>query len=304
MELRDAGAGDGQFDEGAGGVKVTRESHAVVIPLFGALSTDFTDYLQALVDQSFFVVLVDNNPQCLPPRLKQVIGCELLVNSNRGGIAGGLNRGIEFALQSGISWITLLDQDSRIPVEQIRQLLEPFALYPGRRLVVGPSIWDQQRQIRHGRWLPSANAFEKTRLLISSGTTFQARDWPLLGSLHEELFIDFVDHAWCFRAQARGFELLQHSEVVLKQQFGVVHPNRFCRWLGMQLYSPERHFYGLRNFRWLFLQPYVPRDLKLKELIKILVKPWLWLLLEPGRQANLKAIVWGLLAPLPGGYKR
>ncbi len=302
MELRVAGAGDGEFDEGAGGVKVTRKSHAVVIPLFGVLSTDFTDYLQALVDQSFFVVLVDNNPQFLPARLKQVMGCELLVNSNRGGIAGGLNRGIEFALQRGISWITLLDQDSRIPVEQIRRLLEPFEACPERQLVVGPSIWDQQRQVRHGRWLPSSDAFQETRLLISSGTTFQAKDWAQLGSLHDQLHIDFVDHAWCFRAQARGFKLLQHSEVVLKQQFGVVHPNRFCRCLGMQLYSPERHFYGLRNFRWLLLQPYVPLGLKLKELLKMLFKPWLWLLLEPKREANLKAIVRGLLAPLPGRY--
>jgi rhamnosyltransferase len=302
VELRDAGAGDGEFDEGAGGVNVTRKSHAVVIPLFGTLSTDFTDYLQALVAQSFLVVLVDNNLQCLPAPLIQVTGCELLVNGNRGGIAGGLNRGIEFALKAGISWITLLDQDSRIPVEQIRRLLEPFEAYPERRLVVGPSIWDQQRQVRHGRWLPSSDPFQETRLLISSGTTFQAKDWPQLGSLHDPLHIDFVDHAWCFRAQARGFKLLQHSEVVLKQQFGVVHPNRFCRWVGMQLYSPERHFYGLRNFRWLLLQPYVPLDLKLKEFLKMLFKPWLWLLLEPKRGANLKAFVRGLLAPLPGRY--
>jgi len=279
-----------------------RQSHAVVIPLFGALSADFACYLRTLVDQSFLVVLVDNNYQRFPSHLNQVMGCEFVVNGNRGGIAGGLNRGIEFALQSGVSWITLLDQDSRIPVEQICRLLEPFEVYPERRLVVGPSIWDQQRQIRHGRWLPSFNAFQQTRLLISSGTTFQAKDWHQLGSLHDELHIDFVDHAWCFRAQARGFKLLQHSEVVLKQQFGAVHPNRFCRWLGMQLYSPDRHFYGLRNLRWLLLQPYVPLDLKLKELLKMLFKPWLWLLLEPNRGANLKAIARGLLAPLPGRY--
>jgi non-ribosomal peptide synthetase component F len=47
---------------------------------------------------------------------------------------------------------------------------------------------------------------------------------------------------------------------------------------------------------------YVPLDLKLKELLKMLFKPWLWLLLEPKREANLKAIVRGLLAPLPGRY--
>jgi rhamnosyltransferase len=120
--------------------------------------------------------------------------------------------------------------------------------------------------------------------------------------MHEGLFIDFVDHAWCFRAQARGLKLFQHPEVILKQQFGALHPSRFCRWIGLQLYSPERHFYSLRNLRWLCLQPYVPFDLKIKEGLKMLVKPWFWLLFEPCRSANLRAIVASLFAPLPDSY--
>jgi rhamnosyltransferase len=156
--------------------------------------------------------------------------------------------------------------------------------------------------VRHGRSSRSANGLDATRLLISSGTTFRSVDWPELGSLHDDLYIDFVDHAWCFRAQARGYSLWQHPEVLLRQQFGSVHPNRLCRLLGLQLYSPDRHYYGLRNLRWLCLQPYVPLDLKVKEIVKMLIKPWLWLLYEPQRPANFRAIVRGLFARLPGPY--
>jgi rhamnosyltransferase len=146
------------------------------------------------------------------------------------------------------------------------------------------------------------DGMDATRLLISSGTTFRSSDWSQLGLMHEDLFIDFVDHAWCFRAQARGFQLLQHPLVTLRQQFGAEHPNGFCRRFGMQLYSPERHFYGLRNLRWLCLQSYIPLDLKLKELLKMLVKPWLWLAFEPRRPENFRAIVAGLFASLPARY--
>lgn len=277
--------------------------HAIVIPLFGVVPQGLVDYLHSLVRAGLCVVLVDNNPQPLHGQIEMASGWEILHNFNRGGIAGGLNHGINHAQKLGCKWITLLDQDSRIPSDQICRLLEPWqASALNHHLVVGPSIWDEQRQIRHGRWQASNTAFEETRLLISSGTTFRSSDWALLGSLHEDLFIDFVDHAWCFRAQARGFQLLQHSEVILRQQFGVEHPNRLCRRLGLQLYSPERHFYGLRNLRWLCLQPYIPLDLKIKELTKMLIKPWLWLLFEPHRRANLKAIVLGFLAPLPSKY--
>ena len=256
-------------------------------------------YLKDLTDLGMFVVLVDNNPQPLISPVNPSGNCELVFNGNRGGIAGGINRGIECALAAGCTWITLLDQDSRIEAGQILLLAKALDAYPGQKLVVGPSIWDEQRQKRHGRWRASVDGFDATRLLISSGTTFRSLDWPRLGAMHEGLFIDFVDHAWCFRAQARGFQLLQHPLVTLRQQFGAEHPNEFCRWLGMQLYSPERHYYGLRNMRWLCLQPYIPLDLKIKELLKMLVKPWLWLAFEPRRIENLQAIVAGLFASLP-----
>jgi rhamnosyltransferase len=279
-------------------------SHALVVPLFGAVPPpDLADYLQHLLAAGLVLVLVENNPGGALAWGHLLPRTQLVLNQNRGGIAGGLNRGIAMARQAGVACITLLDQDSRIPADQIGRLREPFEATPERRQVVGPRIWDAQRQTRHGRFSPSAQqGLEATRLLISSGTTFRSADWPELGCLHEDLCIDFVDHAWCFRAQARGFSLWQHPKVLLNQQFGSVHPNRLCRRLGLQLYSPERHYYGLRNLRWLCLQPYVPLDLKVKEIVKMMVKPWLWLLCEPQRPANLRAIVRGLFARLPGPY--
>jgi rhamnosyltransferase len=279
-------------------------SHAVVIPLFGAdsCSAELQAYLSDLLAAGLAVVLVDNNPQPVLQGDLVPAGCQGLVNHNRGGIAGGLNRGIERALQLGARFLTLLDQDSRIAADQVARLREPLERQPPQRLVVGPSIWDAQRRERHGRWHPREDGLDATRLLISSGTTFRSEDWPELGRLHEDLCIDFVDHAWCFRAQARGFALVQHPAVRLHQQFGAVHPHPLCRRLGMQLYSPERHYTALRNLRWLCRQPSVPLDLKGKEVLKMAMKPWLWLLFEPDRRANLQAIVRGLRAPLPGPY--
>lgn len=277
--------------------------HAVVIPLFGqGAVNELRPYLQELVNAGFLVVVVDNNPRQLALDAPEIPGCRLLLNDNVGGIAGGLNRGVDFALEAGAQWITLLDQDSRIDVGKIACLREPFEQQIPPRKVIGPCIWDEQHQRRHGRWTPSSNHLDSTRLLITSGTTFQAADWPELGRFHEGLFIDFVDHVWCFRAQVRGFVLFQHPGVILKQTFGAVHPNPFCRLVGMRLYTPQRHFYGLRNLRWLCLRPYVPLDLKVKAVVKMFAKPLLWLAFEPQRRANLRAICRGLTAPLPDPY--
>ena len=121
--------------------------------------------------------------------------------------------------------------------------------------------------------------------------------------MDEWLVVDFVDHSWCFRAQVRqGFRLLQHPEVRLAQRFGRAHPNRVCRWLGMELYAPRRHYYQLRNLRWLLQQAEVPLDLRCKELIKMLLKPWLWLLCEPRRRdstcVQCLEVTWPLNPPV------
>jgi len=278
--------------------------HVVVIPLFGrnCFSVELQAYLSDLVAAGLSVVLVDNNPQLVCPYRLPPPGCQWLSNHNLGGIAGGLNRGVERALQKGARFLTLLDQDSRIAAAQVARLREPLERNHQGRFVVGPSIWDIQSGERHGRWSPRPDGLDATRLLISSGTTFRADDWPKLGTFHEGMGIDFVDHAWCFRAQARGFTLVQHPQVRLYQQFGAVHPHPLCRVLGMQLYSPARHHTSLRNLRWLCRQPSVPIDLKVKEVLKMVLKPWLWLLFEPQRRANLVAILEGLRDPLPGPY--
>lgn len=284
--------------------------HAVVIPTYGTWPEDLCSWLYCLRRGGFLVVLVVNNSRSFQPsELRKLAeedpGFHTLQNRNRGGVAGGFNRGIELAISLHAEWITLLDQDSRLNVEELTWLREPWDALPDVQLMVGPRIWDGRRDQVHGREiLPEYHGFLATRLLISSGTTFRATDWPDLGPMMEWLVVDFVDHAWSFQAQERGFQLVLHPNVFLVQKFGEAHPNPLCRKLGMELYSPMRHFYSLRNLRWLVRQPQIPLDLRLKELLKMFFKPALWLLCEPKRAENLRAIRDALRSPLPICPKR
>ena len=276
-----------------------------MIPLYGELPEDLLDWVHALQKVGLYVVLVQNNssgsPQ-FPIALKQLqVRPSIILNHNIGGVAGGFNRGVDSAIAAGAEWITLLDQDSRVSPSDLNRLREPWQRLDYPAMLVGPLIWDGRRNQPHAMSSSSKcqHGYLRTRLLISSGTTFRAVDWSRLGVMCEWLVVDFVDHSWCFRAQARqGFHLLQHSEVHLVQRFGRSHPNHLCRCLGMELYSPTRHFYQLRNLRWLLKKAEVPLDLRCKELIKMLFKPWLWLLCEPKRRENFVAILSALRAPL------
>lgn len=282
------------------GSRKAQATHAIVIPLFGQIPNDLPHYLTRLREAGLDPLIVDNRMEPDTPGVSSGIAIgSTLRNRNRGGIAGALNRGVSAAIERGAQWITILDQDSRVDPNGISRLLEPLVACPAERLVVGPTVWDAQRNRAHDKAGGNEATFVPTRLLISSGTTFHASQWDGLGPFHEGLFIDYVDHYWSFRAQQRGYQLLRHSGVVLQQQFGQPHPSVVCRLLGMQLYSPMRHFYSLRNLRWLVLQTCVPIDLKAKELLKMMIKPWCWLLFEQQRAENLRAIVRALTEAVP-----
>ena len=281
--------------------------HALVIPVYrlgqGAEAEQFTGRLRGFLQVVEHLIVVDNDPQAggaLADLREEVCGkdgeprgngtLQLIHHGNRGGLAGALNTGIEAAIASGATTITLLDQDSLISPDHLRRLAADLSRTSRPPCLIGPSVWDLDRRTPHTPW-PPHQPLTPTRLLLSSGTTFAAAHWPRLGVFPEHLFIDYLDHYWCFRARTRGFQLYLDGSALLFQSFGAPHPHPLCRRLGMQLYSPMRHYTSLRNLLWLVRQPEVPGDIRLKELTKMLVKPWLWLLFEPRRPQNLAAIL-------------
>ena len=261
---------------------------AVVVALYGEAPDGLWERLRAFGQAGLQVVIVNNNPAGRSgPRLDAQLSW--LENGNRGGLAGGLNRGVSQAIALGSQQITLLDQDSDLSVEALLSLQQAAGAKPDR--VVGPSIWDLER----ARWHTHQS---QPRLLISSGTTFQAATWLRVGPYHEWMEIDFIDHEWCSRARREGIQLEVLEGVRLNQQFGQRHPNPLAHQLGLQLYSPYRRAIALRNLRWLVRQGYVPLDIRLKEAVKMLIKPWCWLTLEPQRRRTARSLGIGLTAPL------
>ena len=254
---------------------------AVVVTLYGASTTGLDMRLQRFLEAGLDVVAVSNNEI-----ERQDISCTVLVqNRNAGGLAGGLNRGVDVALQRGSEVITLLDQDSEVDADTILKLQQTVS--GSTNLVVGPAIWDLDRRRWHTRCL-------LPQMLITSGCTFTTSTWHRVGAYHDWMEIDYLDHEWCSRARQKKCKLAVIPETCLAQRFGVRHPNLIAHKLGLQLYSPYRRAISLRNLRWLLKQDYVPLDIRMKEGIKMLIKPWLWLLFEQGRLGNLRSIRAGL----------
>ena len=266
--------------------------HALIVPLYGDLEAECLERLSSWFQQGFWVVAVNNNP--VGSSVEGVVANTFVHHHNRQGLAGGFNAGVDIAIENGANCITLLDQDSDISTSSLKKLAEAC----GPEIVVGPRIIDKNRATDHMKTQGNV------RMLISSGTTFVPGMWSKIGGFRSWMEIDYIDHEWCSRARKLGVKLLSIDEAILIQTFGSPHPNYLAHILGMQLYSPYRRAIALRNLRWLLFQSYVPLDIRLKELIKMIFKPFVWLVLEPNRSHCLTVIWLGLTSPLYKPFPR
>lgn len=270
---------------------------AVVIPLYGKTSKLLAEQIADYRENNLLIVLVNNNLDDIDSI--KIFAHVVVNNKNKFGLAGGLNAGVKAAEDLGAEVITFLDQDSSIKVEDLLSLgkyVHHFTL--SAPVVAGPQIFDADRRIMH------TSSKNNPRILITSGTTFGLSTWQLVGDLLNWMEIDYIDHEWCSRAIFKGVSLRMYNKVILAQTFGERHTNYLAHLLGLQNYSPYRKSIAIRNLRWLIFQAYIPIDIRLKELVKMCIKPWVWMLLEPNKKQTLKIVWYGLNSPLRREFPR
>lgn len=271
--------------------RVARNQHALVIVLYGECNVDSISYWLKLQANGFRIVIVDNSKS-----ERSSLFCNFssyVHHANLSGLSGALNLAVDHILSGPhiTQYITFLDQDSRISVDSLVKLNSHIHVQSSEGpILIGPSIWDKYRQAPHpDTYLPRKNL--RFPALIISGSTFALRHWSSLGPLPAELRVDYIDIAWCSKIIARGHMTVKCGESRLDQVFGAKHPNYFCHCIGMQIYSPYRHYISIRDLKRFSQISEVSWSIRLAEVLKMLIKPILWILFEPKRAQNIHSVI-------------
>jgi rhamnosyltransferase len=210
-------------------------------------------------------------------------------------------------MERGASYALLLDQDSR-PDALMRDRLVAVATAieaAGRRLAcVAPTLIDRK--------LPSAEVSSRdeyqtiTGTLATSGTLVTRAGWEGVGQMWEDLFIDGIDHEWCFRARNRGFETIVSTAVTMSHNMGESAISVFGRFKPIHR-SAVRHYFIVRNTLWLARRDYIPLRWRASEILKLAYRAPAYLFFSTRRvrtARNLaRALIDGLRAPrvVPAG---
>lgn len=211
--------------------------------------------LRALRAQMEHVLVVDNGSANIDAvrTAAAAAGCSLKENGSNLGIAAALNCGVERAIVSGVTWLATFDQDSFLPDQAIRRLLELHARHPQSKKIglIAPAHEDRGTQKDYHLPVDIISQTHEWRILrtaITSGSLVHREVLLQVGGFEEHLFIDSVDHEFCLRMRKRGWLVVEHRAVVMPHSIGAATLRRL---LGLTIvctnHAPIRRYYITRN---------------------------------------------------------
>lgn len=238
-------------------------------------------------------IFIDNTP--FPKCRGDKFGLNYISLHKNIGIAAAQNIGIRHAKLLGCEYIIFFDQDSKIDIELISQLKREFIDQQERGIkiaAIGPRIIDKDSGKAYKNALSRSTSLQKVNTIISSGTFTSISVIDEVGSFNENLFIDGVDHEWCWRAISKGYEIYQSYIAILYHKVGQ-RTSKFCGY-PILISSSFRYFYQYRNFIWLAKLPYIPFNWKIKGSIRKFIECFIVPFKTPTPFKTFKEILKGI----------
>lgn len=237
---------------------------------------------QSLFGQVSHIIFVDNSPadnNCKTNEywIKQKNNANnhyIAMNGNF-GIATAQNKGIEFAKILNAEFVLLLDQDSVLPKNMVANLLSAYQdLIKKNKQValVAPCFVDEKtgsltKIFKHSKLLPNKvlpnqEPYIEVDYAIASGSLIAIDVLDSIGMMKDDLFIDWVDIEWCYRARQFGLLSYVIPSVIMNHSIG----DEIAQ--GISLHSDFRNYFIVRNSVYLMLYSKMPMNFKIIQFFK------------------------------------
>lgn len=184
------------------------------------------------------------------------------------GFAGGMNRGIQWALEAGFETITVLNNDTVVPPGAIVALgqvartgaaASPEVRYADgtERVWFGGGVIDEETSLaRHLSEAEIRKRNEGTRaslrpsqVLAGCCVTASAETWRSVGLFDERYFLNFEDSDWSVRATCLGVPLVVVTDVVIYHRVSASFAGAYAH-LGLFYYTRNGLLFGSMRHRW------------------------------------------------------
>ena len=246
-------------------------SVGVVVILFNPDVEHVRSLIDAFCAPDWNVILVDNSPS--PQQALLTTDVTYLHYPSNIGIAHAQNVGLKMLFNEGSDYAFLLDQDSLFSPDIATELVRQFQEIEQRSPIaaIGPSIYCQfsecvdQGVLQKGKQV--SEKLKTVKQIIASGMLISKGAFERVGEKENELFIDGVDHEWCWRARAKGMVIYQSLSACMPHRQGDDRV-KVCG-VTFKQGAPIRLYYQFRNVLILARRHYVPLYWKLRHVCAI-----------------------------------
>lgn len=194
------------------------------------------------------VYIVDNSTKNNFALTKTIDNCVYIPNLKNLGIAKALNIGCQKAKDQGELWCMTMDQDSSWDNDALKLFISKAReLMSSKNVSFSPNHKNQIHSVIGGlKFNREDNKKEVKNIdkVISSGNLINLDIWEKVGKFNTDLFIDEVDHEFCYRLKSVGYEIYKFQNIFMIHTLGKVKRTffpRVCKHSGIRL------FYIFRN---------------------------------------------------------
>lgn len=230
------------------------ETYCIVVTFYPEIKK-LEQVIQSIKKNNCQIIIIDNTDK--KTKFTNLPSHHTIYLEKNLGISYAQNLGIQLALEKGAHYIWLSDQDTIYPHDFLQKMLSAAADCHNQGINIGalaPVYFDTKK----GSAQPFINQTPFTRKFtpkkhlneishaIASGTLIPAQVLTKTGLMQEDLFIDWVDLEWCWRAKnIFGYQIIGVGDVLIKHNLG----DGFVFFLGkkVSIRSPLRHYYMVRN---------------------------------------------------------
>ena len=298
---------------------------AAVVVVFGP-DDRFRKLLLSLVEQANKVWVIDNQPNyAFDKYLKGHKPCHrnnitLIENKKNVGLAAAQNQGIKLALEDGVDWVLLLDQDSILDKDFVKNMLKAGHKYKNKKNIGfltprhefddgSPSVptYSKGLFLRPKRYHMDLDEIDDTILFgMASGSFIPRHTLEEVGLMREEFWIDYIDYEFSFRVRERGYRIIGVGGARLNHRLGVKNQLKILgKVFSFQVHPASRRYTIYRN-RIAVIKEYSTLfpEFVLFEVLSIAKDLFKLLLLEDQKFNKLRAIFIGIIHGMMGSFNR
>lgn len=207
---------------------------------------------------------------------------------------------MEWAFNHGADFVLQMDQDSTPHINMVEKLLDCYNQLSnlGYKVgLVGVQDYDKitkevnKARLKKGTFI--TGEYYDVDSTLSSGSLIPKISYSVIGGMRDDLFIDAVDHEYCWRLRASGFKVVRNKNALLGHRLGDGKFNIFGV-ISVGMPSPFRHYYATRNIFLLLKEKHVPIYWKFSSLIKLIGKVAFYPCLLPQGKERFKFFLKGI----------